>query len=187
MIKEEYPIYLNLIKGEKEKPGPQKIFQGAWYHKVISSRDKWLGIEGTIILPTVKIRRYDSDYNQNLNVDPDVKNMETSSIYMGGTAKYESDVGLAFSKVYMMKDGEQVVSKGAYAYRPFWRYITSEDDLDKDIGPADKSVGRNYVVMAINQNKTNMYAHWDASFTEYYYLPGDKLKMSIHTPKIGRA
>lgn len=179
----EYPIYTNLIIDEMPKPEPQKLFQGAWYHKVISSKDLWLGIEGTFTLPEVKLRRYDGKYNEDLLVDPLTRNLETSSIYMGGTAKYESDVGLAFSKVYLYKDEKKVLSVGSYAYRPFWRYITSVNDPDKDIGRSNIDMGRNYSVSAINNDQTNMYAHFDGIFSEYYYLPGDKLKMSIHSPK----
>lgn len=176
-----YKIFTDLIANEKPKPGPQSLFKGAWYHKVVSSSDSWVGIEGTITLPSVKIRRYNAPFDETLDVDPLVKNLDNPSIYMGGTSKHESDVGLSYSLVYLDRNGT-VLSTGSYAFRPFWRYITSVNDPDKDIGIANPAEGRFYSVTALNANQTNMYANWYGSDTQFYYLPGDKLRIVVYSP-----
>ncbi|NLN50323.1 MAG: DUF5011 domain-containing protein [Acholeplasmataceae bacterium] len=183
-ILESYPIYLNSISGEKPTPGPQRLFRGAWYHKVVSSRDQWLGMEGTIVLPEVKIRRYDGDFDSSLDLDPWVKNLDNPSIYMGGNATYESDVGLTLSLVHMKNpEGNNTISTGSYAFRPFWRYITSLNDPDKDIGVINLTQERRYGVTALNATETNMYANWYNADSEFYYLPGDKLRLILYSPK----
>jgi hypothetical protein len=94
-------------------------------HKV-SSKDKWVGIEGIITLPEVKIARYEGDYNSELDVDPNAKNLDNPSVYMGGHALNESDVGLSFSKA-LIDVKNQTLSKGSIAFRPFCVYITSDN------------------------------------------------------------
>jgi len=169
------PVYTEAIEGEVKNPEAPGLFGGAWYHKVVSSKDKWLGIEGTVTLPEVKIRRYDGDYNTELDVDPNAKNLDNPSVYMGGNATNESDVGLSFSRALVDVD-LQTLSKGCIAFRPFWRYIT---DVNQDVGGYDKHNGE-YAVSATNNNCIANY-HW--RYTEYYYLPGDKLRMIIYIPE----
>lgn len=166
-----YDVYLNKIKNESIKPDVPKCFLGAWYHKVFSSKDTWEGIEGTITLPNVDIQRFNGD-----------KNLDTPSIYMGGLAKYESDVGLSFMGGKVIVDEKEVINPYGTVFRPFWRYIT---DLETDEGSYDYENGRNYNVSNLTPNATtsNCYAHYSPNFTEYYYLPGDKLKMIITYPK----
>lgn len=162
-------IYYGKIENEVEKPTNAQCFLGAWYHKVFSSKDKWLGIEGIITLPEVKINRKDING----------KSLDNPSIYMGGLSKYESDVGLSYSKV-ILKDGN--ISKNSEVFRPFWRYIT---DLDTDEGSYDFENGRFYNVSNLTPNSktSNCYAHYSPKFSEYYYLPGDKIKLVVTYPK----
>ena len=118
-----YPIFTNEIIDEVKTINKQSLFNGAFYFKTISSKDKWEGIEGVITLPEFEIKRYDGSYNTSLNVDPNCKNLDNPSIYLGGQGAYHSDVGLSLSNV-ILKNG--TISKGSYAFRPFWRYITSQ-------------------------------------------------------------
>ncbi len=169
------PVYTDAIEGEVLNPANPSIFGGAWYHKVVSSKDKWVGIEGIITLPEVKIARYEGDYNSELDVDPNAKNLDNPSVYMGGHALNESDVGLSFSKA-LIDVKNQTLSKGSIAFRPFWRYITSEN---QDVGDYDAHDGE-YAVSVTGNNCIANY-HW--KYTEYYYLPGDKLRMLIYIPE----
>lgn len=177
----EFPIYNNQIVNEAPKPGPQSIFQGAWYHKVESSKDLWKGIEGTITVPSVDINRYNPEHNANLDlaIDPHARNLDTSSIYMGGLAQSESDVGLSLSLVLLNVGPDEYISTGAYAFRPFWRYITP---TEKDLGHYDLVGGRRYAVSNAGSSN-NMYGHWYYGDTEYYYLPGDKLRIIVYSPE----
>lgn len=175
-----YPIFTNEIIGEVKTIDKQLLFKGAFYLKTISTKDKWEGIEGVVTLPEFEIKRYDGSYNKNLAVDPNVKNLDNPSIYLGGQGAYHSDVGLSLSNV-ILKNG--TISKGSYAFRPFWRYITSPSEANKDIGDLDIANNRRYRVFALNTRETNMYGMWFYKDTEYYYLPGDKLRIIVFSPK----
>ena len=37
---ERYPIYTDVIADEKPAPGPLPVFQGAYYHRVSTAKDK---------------------------------------------------------------------------------------------------------------------------------------------------
>ncbi|MCU0104265.1 hypothetical protein N7603_01190 [Acholeplasma vituli] len=156
----------------------QACFGGAWYHKVMSIEYPFYGIEGTVTLPIPFIRRYDQNYKAKHVVDLNHKNLDVSSIYMGGHASDESDVGLALFRGYL----DDQISTGAFVYRPFWRYITDEFE---DIGTYDLEKGRNYAATLLSERNgiKNIYAQYHPSFTEYYYLPGDTLKLSLFSPK----
>lgn len=174
---EAYPVYTGVIDGEKS-PGTDTKFPGAWYHRVSSSVDKWFGIEGTVTLPQVEIRRYNGSFNEMLPVDPNVKNLDNPSVYMGGIGLFQSDVGLSFSLTQMASGS---ISTGSYAFRPFWRYITTKD---YDLGGYDLANGRRY---ATSSNSTgsqkNIAGNWHYSDTEYYYLPGDKIRMIVYSTR----
>jgi len=168
------PVYTGTIEGEVLNPENPAVFGGAWYHKVVSSKDKWIGIEGVVTLPEVKITRYDGSYNTELDFDPYAKNLDNPSVYMGGHALSESDVGLSFSKALIDVENQKL-STGSICFRPFWRYITSED---KDEGGYDAHDGE----YAVTANGNNCIANYHWRYTEYYYLPGDKLRMIIYIP-----
>lgn len=169
------PVFSGTINGEILNPKAPALFGGAWYHKVVSSKDQWIGIEGTITLPEVKIRRYDGAYNTALDIDPAFKNLDNPSVYVGGNAKTESDVGLSFSRA-LIDVNTQKLSSGSIAFRPFWRYITSEN---QDVGGYDVHDGE----YAVSANGNNCIANYHWRYTEYYYLPGDKLRILIHIPE----
>jgi len=172
------PIYSDTIKGEILNPADPAVYGGAWYHKVVSSKDAWVGIEATVTLPEVSLTRYKDKYDSTLAVDPGAVNLDNPSVYLGGNALSESDVGLSYSRALVDVDG-QVLSKGCIAFRPFWRYITS---TGKDEGGYDVHDGE-YAVSASGNNCIANY-HW--RYTEYYYLPGDKLRIIIYIPEAGK-
>lgn len=169
------PVWEGSISGEKLNPADPAVFGGAWYYKVVSSKDKWVGIETVVTLPEVEIRRYKSDFDSTLDFDPSVKNLDNPSVYLGGNALSESDVGLSLSLgVINTKTNE--ISKGSVAFRPFWRYITSED---QDVGGYDAHDGK----YSVSANGNNCFANYHWKYTEYYYLPGDKLRIIVYIPE----
>ncbi len=168
-------LFDGIIENEILNPEPAPVFGGAWYHKVVSSRDKWVGIEATVTLPEVKIARYKGEYDQSLDFDPVVKNLDNPSVYLGGNACEESDVGLSFS-LGVTDIKSNTISKGSIAFRPFWRYIT---EGFKDEGGYDAHGGRYSVFV----NGDNCFANYHWRYTEYYYLPGDKLRLIVYSPE----
>ena len=172
------PVWEGAIDGEKLNPEAPAVFGGAWYHKAVSSKDKWVGIEAIVTLPEVTIRRYSGDFDETLKVDPNVKNLDNPSVYMGGNALSESDVGLSFSKA-LIDTKSNTLSTGCIAFRPFWRYIT---DKDQDLGGYDAHGGE----YAVSANGNNCIANYHWKYTEYYYLPGDKLRMIVYIPEEGK-
>lgn len=169
------PVWEGSITGEVLNPKNPAVFGGAWYHKVVSSKDKWVGIEVTVTLPEVDIERYNGAYNSDLGADPNAKNLDNPSVYLGGNAISESDVGLSFSRA-LVNVKTETLSTGSIAFRPFWRYITEED---KDVGGYDAHGGE----YAVSANGNNCIANYHWRYTEYYYLPGDTLRIIVHIPE----
>lgn len=150
--KHKLPIYTKKIKDEEPKPITPRCFSGSIYRKVVSSRDYWLGIEALITLP-----EFIPDPER---IDSTAKNyfLDVSSIYMGGNAESESDVGLAWRTGYRSYDSKEL-SKEAITFRPFWRYIT--------------------------ETHQNFYCDLNPHEFEFYYYPGDTIRMSVYSPKPG--
>ena len=142
------PIYKGPIKDEVPVGDTPSCFPGAWYRKVVSSQDSWLGIEATVTLP-------DFELDQNRYDQTKEKFLDNPSVYFGGYAGAESDAGLTWTLV-----GETAEclkpSKESLAFRPFWRYIHGEQ---------------------------NTWENSDYRHPEHYYLPGDKLRISVFSPK----
>ena len=177
-----HPIYTEAIINESGAPIPPSCFQGAYYHKVFSSKDYWTGIEAEVTLPMPDINRYETTYNDSLDIDPNARNLDNPSVYMGGHAMTESDVGLSLkTSLFKNTSGVEAISVGSYAFRPFWRYITTHS---YDAGSYDRPNGRFYSVSCSGSGTTkNCIANWDFEDTQYYYLPGDKVRMIIYSPK----
>jgi hypothetical protein len=156
-------VYSNEIDGEILPNGRQKCFAGAWYHKVMSSRDKWLGIEGLI-----RLGEFTPDQTR-FNLDGYGRFMDNPSVYMGGNAKEESDAGLGLNLTYLSGDLREDLHIGSpkLAYRPFWRYIYKE------------TVDFNGNIERINKNSWNIS---EPRSVCYYYFPGDLLRMKIYSP-----
>ena len=170
------PVHTGKISGEASKPQAPDVFKGAWYRKAVSSQDAWAGIEATVTLPTFHIRRYNGSYDASLDADPNAKNLDTPSVYLGGKSKYESDIGLSLS-LGLVKNasGSTSVSKGSVCFRPFWRYITKDN---QDAGGYDVHGGK----YAVTANGNNCIGNYHYSYTEYYYLPGDTLRIMVFSP-----
>ena len=168
-------LYTGEIDGEIKNPKPAPVYGGAWYHKVVSSKDEWVGIEATVTLPEIKLSRYKDGYVSSLDVDPNVKSQDNPSIYLGGNALTESDVGLSLS-LGVINQGAGTISKGSIVFRPFWRYIT---ETDQDVGGYDVHDG----LYAVSANGNNCYANYHWKYTEYYYLPGDTLRIIVYSPE----
>ncbi|WP_090779401.1 hypothetical protein [Pedobacter sp. ok626] len=103
----------SFFKDEVKPDGVKPCFNGAYYRKVVSSKDVWLGIAGTVVLPKITFdpsRRNDKKPGQFL---------DNPSIYMGGSMnEQETDVGMTWA-VIREEDGK--VSAERKAFRPFFR------------------------------------------------------------------
>ncbi|QHL87603.1 hypothetical protein GU926_09185 [Nibribacter ruber] len=88
-------------------------FAGAYYRKVMSSKDVWLGITGKVVLPSITF-------------DPERKNpakpqqyLDNPSVYMGGNmGGQETDIGLTWE---VIRDANGNVTQDRRAFRPFLR------------------------------------------------------------------
>lgn len=151
------PIYFDAIPNEAY-PEKQSEFPGALYRKVQSSKDYWLGIEVTVTLPefTGDEKRMDKNPSGSLG---DMRYLDNGSVYLGGNASRESDVGLTWSVGASDATATAVDWSQSIAYRPFWRWITSDHK--------------------------NLYANSKWQDTQFYYYPGDKVRMSVYSPEEG--
>jgi hypothetical protein len=105
----DYTLLANEIKPPVSKP----CFEGAYYHKLVSSTDYWTGISGSVVLPTIK---FDKGRE---NPKKPGQYLDNPSIYLGGSmGDQETDIGLAWE---VIKDEKGQVSKERKAYRPFLR------------------------------------------------------------------
>lgn len=150
------PVYTGKIKDEI---APQKYlpcFLGAWYRKCVSSTDAWLGIEGI-----VKLGEFTLDPKR-ISLDGKGRVMDNPSCYMGGCSEFESDAGLTWSVAFPGSDMNYTLhyTSPKFAYRPFWRNIYLEDGKE-----------------------VNKWCQNDPHQPEYYYLPGDVLKLSVYSPE----
>lgn len=160
-------IYDGKISDEISAPAAPSCFLGAWYRKVFSSKDSWLGIEGTItlgeFLPDSK--RFGSDNRVDY-----LRDLDSPSIYMGGQSISESDAGLGYMSGYQYPGQDIEINYGTpkIAYRPFWRYIYSTV-LD--------------VEGNVERNSINSWNVTDPNDFDFYYFPGDKISMAVYSPK----
>jgi len=159
-------VYHGEIVNEKQKPESQKCFLGAWYRKVYSSKDKWLGIEGTITLGEFIPDEDRFGYDNRISYK---RYLDSPSIYMGGFSISESDAGLGLMSGYTSPDDQYTLNYGSpkIAYRPFWRYIYSE--VIDNQGNVDRKTVNSWNVS-------------DPSQFDFYYFPGDTIKMSVFSP-----
>ncbi len=105
----ENEFFANEVKPEKSKP----CFNGAYYRKLVSSHDKWVGINGSVVLPEIE---FDKD---RIHPKKPLQYLDNPSIYLGGSmGNQETDIGLAWE---VIKDEKGNVSAERKAYRPFLR------------------------------------------------------------------
>lgn len=100
----------------KNEVKPEKFiecFPGAYYRKVNSSKDVWLGVGGTVTLPQLSFDQ------TRKNTKKPGQFLDNPSVYLGGNmGDQETDFGLAW-EVIREKDGK--LSKERKAFRPFMR------------------------------------------------------------------
>ena len=100
----------------KNEVKPEKFiecFPGAYYRKVNSSKDVWLGVGGTVTLPQLSFDQ------TRKNAKKPGQFLDNPSVYLGGNmGDQETDFGLAW-EVIREKDGK--LSKERKAFRPFMR------------------------------------------------------------------
>lgn len=137
--------------GKEAAPEEMREFAGALYRKVQSNRDYWLGIEVIVTLPEFKGDEGRTGTNT-LNGHTYQRYLDNASVYLGGNIQYECDIGLTWS-IGATADCSAVYYDESVAFRPFWRYITTEG----------KNVYKN--------------AQWNQP--QFYYYPGDKVRMSV--------
>jgi hypothetical protein len=97
------------IRPAKTKP----CFNGAYYRKLVSSSDVWLGIGGKVTLPTIT---FDPE-----RVNPLKPNqfLDNPSVYIGGNMSgQETDLGLTWE---VIRDANGNVTADRRAFRPFLR------------------------------------------------------------------
>lgn len=161
------PIYQGKLTDEIAAPAAPKCFLGAYYRKVFSSKDQWVGIEGTITLGEFQPdkERFGTD-----NRVVYERELDSPSIYMGGQSISESDAGLGYMIGYQYEGQEIEMNYGTpkVAYRPFWRYIYSTAlDFEGNV----------------ERNSVNSWNVSDPKDFDFYYFPGDKITMSVYSPK----
>lgn len=115
------------FKDEVRPPASQSCFAGAYYRKVVSSKDVWLGIGGTITLPQITF-----DENRK-NPNKVGQYLDNPSIYLGGNmGGQETDIGLTWEVV--KENG--VVSQERKAFRPFMRCTSHVSGQSSDYANA---------------------------------------------------
>ncbi len=102
-------FFPNEVRPDSSKP----CFNGAYYRKIVSGKDKWLGVEGKVTLPEIIFDSY------RRNPGKPGQYLDNPSIYMGGNMNgQETDVGLTWE---VTEDKNGKVSKERKAFRPFFR------------------------------------------------------------------
>lgn len=103
----------DFFAGEVRPQSSLSCFAGAYYRKAVSSKDKWLGIEGKVKLPVIT---FDPE---RANPDKPGQYLDNPSVYMGGNANgQETDIGLTWE---VIRDEYGNVTSDRRAFRPFLR------------------------------------------------------------------
>jgi hypothetical protein len=105
---------INTFFADEIKPQTSiNCFNGAYYRKVVSSKDKWLGIGGTVILPQITF-----DQNRK-NTGKPGQYLDNPSVYLGGNmGGQETDIGLTWE---VIRESNGSISAERKAFRPFMR------------------------------------------------------------------
>lgn len=102
-------FFTNEVRPVASKP----CFEGAYYRKLVSSTDNWVGISGTVVLPQIA---FDETRKNPKNTK---QYSDNPSIYLGGLVDgQETDIGLSWE---VIKDKDGRVSAERVAFRPFLR------------------------------------------------------------------
>lgn len=163
---ENATIYDGFIENEIEVAPSPKCFLGAYYRKVFSSFDAWIGIEGKI-----KLGRFHPDPNRFGNDGRVIYNrqLDNIAIYMGGKAISESDAGLTWASGQEDLENFKAINYGSIknCYRPFWRHIY-EDVKDENGNVLRSSI--------------NSWQMPDPNDVNTYFFPGDVINMAVYSP-----
>lgn len=129
ILGDSIPFFENEVKPDRSRP----CFNGAYYRKVVSSKDAWLGMSGTVVLPEIEF-----DISRQNKQKPG-QFLDNPSVYLGGNMNdQETDVGLTWA---VIKDENGKVSAERKAFRPFFRRTSYPKTGQKDIwqnAPAQK-------------------------------------------------
>ncbi|MDR1624364.1 MAG: hypothetical protein LBS04_05260 [Tannerellaceae bacterium] len=112
--KDEPKDPINTFFADEIKPQTSiNCFNGAYYRKVVSSKDKWLGIGGMVILPQITF-----DQNRK-NTNKPGQYLDNPSVYLGGNmGGQETDIGLTWE---VIRESNGSISAERKAFRPFMR------------------------------------------------------------------
>lgn len=106
------PIH-TFFKGEVRPSSYSPCANGAYYRKMVSSSDNWLGIGGKVTLPTIT---FDP---ARINPAKPAQYLDNPSVYLGGNmGGQETDIGLTWE---VIKDDQGNVTPDRRAFRPFLR------------------------------------------------------------------
>lgn len=101
------------FRGEVMPSASLPCFQGAYYRKVVSSKDVWTGISGKVVLPQMAF-----DEGRRNPAKPE-QYLDNPSIYMGGNMNgQETDIGLLWE---VIREENGSISPDRKAFRPFLR------------------------------------------------------------------
>lgn len=104
---------VRFFKGEIRPEQSKACFEGAYYRKLVSSEDNWVGIEGKVLLPQIEFDK------TRINPKKSKQYLDNPSVYLGGCMDgQETDIGLSWE---VIKDERGVVSEERKAFRPFMR------------------------------------------------------------------
>lgn len=159
----DIPVFCGKIPNELEPPKQIKCFPGAWYHKVVSSKDSWVGVEAKL-----KLGEFTPD-EKRFNLDGLGRFMDNHNVYLGGLAETEADCGLGYNTMYESDNTSYELTKASpkLGYRPFYRFIVKERYEE----------GGNVDVINANFWRTS-----DPRDLCYYYFPGDIVRIKVYSP-----
>lgn len=101
------------FKNEVRPSQSLPCFDGAYYRKVVSSSDRWLGIGGVVVLPHITFDEGRKNPNK-----PE-QYLDNPSVYLGGNMNgQETDIGLTWE---VIRDDNGQVTADRRAFRPFLR------------------------------------------------------------------
>jgi len=107
-------------------------FDGSYYRKVVSSSDKWLGIDAVVVLP-----HFTFDESRK-NASKPGQYLDNPSVYLGGSMSgQETDIGLTWE---VIRDGSGNVTADRRAFRPFLRraaYSATSQQATYENAPAE--------------------------------------------------
>ncbi len=107
----------NFFKGEVKADKTKSCFSGAYYRKMVSSKDFWLGIGGKVTLPTITFDPL------RVNSAKPGQYLDNPSLYLGGSmGGQETDIGLTWE---VIRDVNGNVTADRKAFRPFLRRTAS--------------------------------------------------------------